>query len=292
MMNIYLKLGGVTIRIDADRPLTIDDRLQNFVTAPEVCPDAVLSISWANDLQAPNDSLCVGEDLLRKHYRDGNRFYCVAKSGVKGISAATEYAPDFSYLHCTINNSVYLEPLVNLASILRFCPMMALFQYFDALFFHASQIEYCGKGILFTAPSGTGKSTQARLWELNRNARILCNDRTIIRRGEHGWLTYGYPIDGSSPISSAERSHLGAIVLLSQAPTNVISKMSLLKTAAHLMPQVVFDTWNPEARVKAMNGLLELLSEIPIYHFGCTPDLAAVECLEKQLMTDGVFENG
>lgn len=291
-MILFLNFGGVKICVDSERKLIVDERLQDFVIESVTAPDVVFQICWADGIQPIDQALYVGEDLLRKHYRDGECCYCVAKGGVKGISASTEFAPDFSYLRCTINDRAYIEPLVNLSSILRFCPMMALFQHFGVLFFHASQIEYSGKGILFTAPSGIGKSTQARLWADNRGARILCNDRTIVRRSKEGYLTYGYPIDGSAPVSSCESAKLGAIVLLSQAPTDQIERIPFIKAVTGLMPQVVFDTWNPDARAKAMDGLIELVSDIPIYKFGCTKEITAVECLEKQLISDGVIENG
>lgn len=56
------------------------------------------------------------------------------------------------------------------------------FNSFFVLFFHAAQITYQETGILFAGPSGAGKTTQAKLWERFRNARIICNDRTLLRK--------------------------------------------------------------------------------------------------------------
>lgn len=291
-MKIYFQLGGIPILLDSERPLEIDDMMLEFLLPDDTKPELVFELSWDYENVVLPTSPCLGEDLLLAHYREGDKCYCLTTSARKEYIAATVYAPDFSYIHCTVNEKPFVRTPTNLASILRFFPLMAIFRHYGVLFFHASQVEYKGRGLLFTAPSGTGKSTQAGLWQAHRNARILCNDRTLVRHTDDQWTTYGFPIDGSSPVSCGERAKLGAIILLSQAPQNKIERLPLFKTVARLMPQMVFNTWDNEARVSITNSLIELISDIPVYLLGCTPDSAAVECLEKQLISDGVIENG
>lgn len=291
-MKIYFQFGGIRFEIDSERELQIDDVLREFILPAPTEPDVMLSLSWDYANAVKPTTPPVGADSLLDHYQEGNFSFCVGKDQLLGTVSVTRYNSDFTEIHCAINEKPTLRLPTNLAAILRFYPMMAIFRHFNVLFFHASQIEYRGKGIVFTAPSGTGKTTHAHLWTGNRDARMICNDRTLIRKTEEGWSAFGYPIDGSSPISSGECAKLGAVVLLSQAPQNKIERLPLFKTAARLMPQMVFDTWNPAARASLTNDLLELLSEIPVYHFGCTPEAEAVDCLENQLISDGVIENG
>ncbi len=54
--------------------------------------------------------------------------------------------------------------------------------YRDCLTFHCSYILHQNRAILFAAPSGTGKSTQAALWEKYRGAEIIIGDRGLLFR--------------------------------------------------------------------------------------------------------------
>lgn len=291
-MKIFFQLGGIRILLDSERRLEIDDMMLEFLLPDDTSPDVVFELSWDYENAELPTSPCIGEDELLEHYREGDRYFCLTKGAREEYVAATVYKPDFSYVRCFINEKPFVRTATNLASIMRLYPLFALFKHFGVLFFHAAQVEYRGRGLVFTAPSGTGKTTHSRIWAENRDARLLCNDRTLLRKTEEGWLTYGFPIDGSEPISSGERAKLGAVVLLSQAPQNKVERLPLFKMAARLMPQLLFDSWDQEARVFAMNSLIELLADLPVYHFGCTPDPSAVDCLEEQLISDGVFENG
>jgi serine kinase of HPr protein (carbohydrate metabolism regulator) len=55
--------------------------------------------------------------------------------------------------------------------------------YYDTFLFHGSAIAVDGVGYLFTAKSGTGKSTHARLWRelLGARAVMVNDDKPLLR---------------------------------------------------------------------------------------------------------------
>ena len=108
--------------------------------------------------------------------------------------------------------------------------METLFLRKNCLMLHAALIRWQGKGILFTAPSGTGKSTQAGLWEKYEEADILNGDRAAVRKDKNGcWQAYGLPYAGSSGIYRNEKAPVSAIIVLRQAYENRIQRLGMLE---------------------------------------------------------------
>lgn len=288
-MNVNLNLGGIMFGFRLARPVELEPELTPFQQGNCAAADIDIEISWDWHTAPKPHSEEIGRDLLQVYYAEADRLFCMTRGGPKGFIAGCWYTPDFHRVVCTINEKPFLTTPKKLGLLLRFLPMRAIFQHFGVLFLHAAQIEQDGCGILFTAPSGTGKTTQANLWVRHENARLICNDRTLLRKEGGIWRTYGYPVDGSTPVRSGKILPLACVVLLSQAEENRAERLPSGKAIARLMPQLVMDGWSAEARTRGMELLLELLQSIPVYHLACTPDTEAVACLKHQLKKDGVI---
>lgn len=291
-MKRYLDIGGIQLCLDAERSLQSTHDLAPFYMDKTAFPDVTVRITWdwlhAKLPQTPP----VGEDLIQIYYQEQDDKFCELAGGDRGALACTWYTADCREMVCFINqvNCQVLQDTER--QILRMLPMREIFLRFGTLFLHASQIAYRGRGILFTAPSGTGKTTQAKLWQKFRGAEIICNDRTLTRKVDGAWRTYGYPLDGSEPVRSNAVNTLGAVVLLEQGRENQVQRLRPTKALPRLMRQVVLDCWSGEARTAAMELLITLMEEIPVYLLTCTPDERAVEALERKLMEDEVIPNG
>ena len=149
--------------------------------------------------------------------------------------------------------------------------------------FHSSYIEVDGKGILFTAPSGTGKSTQADLWHDLRGAKILNGDRSAVRCTENGVVVCGIPFMGSSQYCENVTLPLAGIVYLSQAPQTTIRPLRGLQAFRSVWEGVSVNTWDKEDVAKVMDTVTQVVSAVPVWQLACTPDETAVAALERQL---------
>lgn len=158
----------------------------------------------------------------------------------------------------------------------------------NAFFIHSSYIAVNGKAILFSAPCGTGKSTQAALWKKHRNAEIINGDKAGILI-ENGVFACGVPFCGTSGICKNKTLSLGAIVLLSQSETNSIKRLSGAEALQGIMQNIYLDFIAPNEQLKCADLIINLLADIPVYHLGCTPDEEAVITLEKTLKSEGVI---
>lgn len=283
-MEFFVKIGGLTFSVNLESPIEVEENYLPFLTPP--CADPDVRISFIRDWlhHPPVTGPRLGSDLLLEFYPGENGLLCHARGGAAGALAVTAWDGSCRQITCWLNDRDYI-PQSTLGNLLRLIPMRRIFLHHGAVLLHASQIALDGKGILFTAPSGTGKSTQARLWEKYRHARLVCNDRTLLRDGK----TYGYPMDGSQPVAQNSVNALGAIVVLGQAPENHISRLRPSAALSALMSQLVLDCWDGSAKEAALSLLMELVSTVPVYRLRCTPEESAVACLEQSLKEDGVI---
>ena len=153
---------------------------------------------------------------------------------------------------------------------------------YNAIILHSAVINIHGKAIAFTAPSGTGKSTQADLWHKYKNAEILNGDRGLIRY-QGDYQIYGSPYAGSSHIYVNQSAPLKAIIALKQAPYNKVRQIKGKEAYMHLISQTSLSMWNKDTVEKQSLWLSNLIASVPVYLLECLPDEAAVETLYKEL---------
>ena len=159
----------------------------------------------------------------------------------------------------------------------------------DALILHCAYMvrknaSGANEAVLFSAPSGTGKSTQAELWRKYRGTLTVNGDRGLLRRDPAGrWLADGWPVCGSSDICHRMAAPIRAIVLLSQEKRNAATRLVPMRAFIGLYSQVTINRWNREENEKAMNLLESLIGSVPVYHLGCDISEDAVRCLENVL---------
>lgn len=154
---------------------------------------------------------------------------------------------------------------------------------FRGLILHCALIEYEGQGIAFSAPSQTGKSTQAGLWEKHKGARILNGDRAILR--EEGGIIYAYgsPYAGSSDLFINRRIPLRSIIMLEQAKENTITLIPQTEGLGLFISQSSLPLWQPDLFEMGMQTLESIITGVPMHRLACLPDEGAVECVYKCL---------
>lgn len=146
---------------------------------------------------------------------------------------------------------------------------------------HASWIRVGERAILFTGPSGIGKSTQAALWQQHRNAELINGDRAAVFPQEKE--VRGIPYCGSSGVTKNRTLPLQAVVYLSQAPQTTIRRLTGGEAFRRLWQECCINVWNPEDIASSTQSLSQMVTEVPVFHLSCTPDGSAVQALEESL---------
>lgn len=153
----------------------------------------------------------------------------------------------------------------------------------DAIQFHGVVMEYHGKGIVVTAPSGVGKTTHTRMWRDHENALILNGDRALCRKSDGKWYAYGSPWFGSSGEYINRKVELSAVVVLEQAKENAAEQIEPFQAALNLMERVFAPDWEPERMGMAISLIDDIVGKVPVIRLKCLPDLGAVQVLKDQL---------
>lgn len=173
----------------------------------------------------------------------------------------------------------FLRDSIDADTMLRESDIYQMLLCGNAVVLHASYVLYRGAAIAFCAPSCTGKSTQAALWERFRSAVTVNGDRTLVRKTHSGFVAGGIYFCGSSDICKNITAPLRAVVLLGQAKENRLCKVSGRKAFTGVFRQTAYNK-SPEA---AADIVSQLVNEVDIYSFDCLPDESAVDLLCGEL---------
>ena len=147
---------------------------------------------------------------------------------------------------------------------------------FDGVMFHASAVVVDGKAYLFTADSGTGKSTHTKLWleKFGQRAYILNDDKPAVRREADGWFAYGTPWSGKHDISVDARVPVAGVALLERAEENTIERISGIRAIQGILKQINRPR-AAEYRVKLLGLLDQFITEVPVWKLCCNQNIEA-----------------
>ena len=245
-------------------------------------------------------SCCGPEQEMELCYRQGGEkgkcmieIYRVADGGGWHIvSASLSTRPVSMKLHASMDFS-QAELFIAERSEALFAlnnALMLLYAFRTAgmgtLEMHASVIMDGGKGYLFLAESGTGKSTHSRMWLENvPGSRLLNDDNPIVRVLDDGSVrVYGSPWSGKTPCYRNESCPVGAIVEIVRAGFNRATEKDAVNAFSRIWSSssgMKFDEFMGE---KLCDTVCGVVSAVKVFTLECLPDAdAARVCREAVL---------
>lgn len=286
--QVYLNIVGTVIRITTDQEIFPKDlgKLSLFTINPRAF-DLDLIIHAVDKLPEPQ-GIC--------EYRDHGRMDFRTESGYIAYLGSVGITLDGAYMRITKTGSVSCA-LIKRSAFINTITSRVILEAMDlerhtiendCFLFHCSYIIHHDKAILFTAPSGTGKSTQADLWNTHRNAEIINGDRAAVAITESGALAMGLPFSGSSGICKNISRRICAIVSLKQASETHIRKLNSLEAFRKVWEGCAIPLGRENLIEKCYDNVMKIIETIPIYSLECTPDESAVLALESVLKGEGL----
>lgn len=286
------EIADVTIELQINHPLEVDEAFEPFQVSRYTDP-IVVEFQELERMDFPKEDPMFSNISFRVYRNpDGNGYFRVYHDH-------KEEDRPYAISHMLDEHQEKIQYLAD--SRLFFSGSQNTFSHIglewlllrqEAMILHAAFVDTERGGLLFSGPSGIGKSTQAELWRRSRGAAIINGDRTILRKREGSWRAYGSPYAGSSKYFVNASTDIRAILILQQGQTCQIQGMDPRAAFARLYAQMIVNYWETWYVERLTSLIMDLLEKVPVYLFRCTPGEEAVEFLDTFLKEEAVHESG
>ncbi len=164
----------------------------------------------------------------------------------------------------------YLETLAVYRQIAEQMPA------WDTLLIHGSALAVDGEAYLFTAKSGTGKSTHARLWReyLGDRVTMVNDDKPLVRIRGGEAVIFGTPWNGKHRLGENIAVPLRAVCFIERAEENRIRPVTAAAAYPELLRQV-YRPADPAMMARTMELLDGLCAAVSFWRLGCNMDIEA-----------------
>ncbi len=240
-------------------------------------PDFPAELSWTQ---------LAGFDVAKSGDRAYARYNNLSYYMISAIVYEDDYKKATLYIKDSIENKdeKYISDLKNI--ILVFEREMFFFALLNlgGISIHSASIIYKGCGIVFSALSGTGKSTHTNMWHDIYDTPILDGDVTVCRIIDGKPYIYGLPWSGTSNLFVNERVELKAVVFLSQAKTNKVTELALPDFAKRLLARSFTPRWFVEIIHKEISYIQKIIdTDVKSFLLECDISKEAVDTVKQEL---------
>ena len=158
----------------------------------------------------------------------------------------------------------------------KICEIMP---YYSAFLMHGAVVATDHAGYMFTAPSGTGKTTRAKIWQSVFPGSVIVNgDKPLIRVDTDSVEAWGTPWAGKESENTNMSVPLRAILLLERAENQADNEIKQI-SFSEAFPSVYNQIYHP-ADQNALRETLKLIQRLEgktmFYRLRCTPTSEAI----------------
>lgn len=270
MTEFQVAYGGLCISFSSELPMAVPEELKAFLCEGRTPTDRYTVERLAEPMSSRGELMYRGSELSAYREEEGTLliFHCRGGAGCR-IRRNGEHS---IYLTQTLADTVTMGSRIG--SLLN---GEELLLNHEGILLHSSLVCHEGRGVLFSGPSGIGKSTQADLWHRTFGDKILNGDRGVIRRLEQGFYAGGSPWCGSSGIYCGDFVPVEAVILLRQGPENVMAPADPRVAFREIYSQCIVHSWD-RAFVNGVCDLVgDLVSRVPVYTLSCLKSPSAAE---------------
>ena len=283
--RIAFNVGGISfgVRSVSGVRLALDPSMTGFAFAAQNC-DVEIEAEWVDSLELPSTSPSFYSGGLWKAYQDDAGLSFYFQTGHLGPAPykKAEFDQAFSLGKVSLFRR-YFDPELPVYPLEY--PLDELLMIHRLAMGTGVEVHGCGVltadglGRLFVGHSGAGKSTTSRLWLSHPGARVLSDDRIILRREQGQLRMYGTPWHGDAGLAMQASGRVDRIFLLEQGSENEIVPLEKSQGVAELFARTFVPHYSAAGLTHALQFMEETVRAVPVSLFRFLPNSTAVEAI-------------
>ena len=184
-----------------------------------------------------------------------------------------------------MEESPYNNSFAYTESFLAFKKLSSHLAAYNAFLMHGAVVKLRGKGIVFSAPSGTGKTTHMLNWKklFSNELSIINGDKPIIRFIGDEPKAYGTPWCGKEGYAENDSVTLTDICFIERASHNSICRIDPKDAVSELISQTLIPK-NPVDAFAVLGMVDELLKKCAVWKIYCTKDTEAADTASNAIL--------
>lgn len=267
--------GGITLELHGEDAWTISKASARFHAEEDARTDHVILVEYARTAPSVPKNAVQSGPVSR--WREGNALHTLKAYGSEQFSYAVRTGGQTRLVF----GEGYRSTMYSQA-ILEAAVLFDILADYGQLVLHSSYVlPQNGAAVLFSGPSGIGKSTQAALWQQYADADVINGDRTLIRLSD--LTANGVFYSGTSGICKNVSAPIRAIVLLEQAESNALRRAGAKEAFVAVLSQCSYYQWDADSAIRMMDLVNELVQRADVYRLSCRADEGAVRLLQNEL---------
>ena len=272
------RFGGVTFAVESAEGIERSKRGEPL-RGEGAAADHTIGLPFSDAIPEPPRGAAQSGPVYR--WQEGGARHLLQRYSLPGKTAQFTYAAT-SGAQTDVTFAESYRPGASVRAVLEAAGLFDIFADAGMLVLHSSYIvPRTGEGILFSGPSGIGKSTQAALWERFAGARTINGDRALVCPAAR--TVSGIFYAGTSGICRNVTAPLRAVVLLGQSPESRIVRARPQEAFARLLSQCAYYEWDAASAARMTELAAQLVTNVPVWRMDCRADESAVRALEEAM---------
>lgn len=195
----------------------------------------------------------------------------------------------------TINNYTKRFPQVSLGESEHIYFSADFFRQildYDSMMFHSSAIKYNGRCYLFSALSGTGKSTHTALWQkiYGDKVKIINDDKPVLKYENGKVIAYGSPFAGGTHKFLNESGEVDSIIFIKRSENNSIKEISVKEAIPRIFEETI-KKLGAEKMSSLLNMIDRICNNVRLFELSCNMEDEAAILAHDTLIKDDENES-